>query len=209
MGKLELNFKQIGLIIVLTLGALMLLLPDSDANQYSFKPETIAELIDSGADQISPEELSRWIIKGKNHYQLIDIRSEDEYGVATIKGAVNIPLERLLKKDTIQNELSDSQMVVIFSNGNSHAHQAWLVLSAAGKNVYVLEGGFNAWAQKVLAPKISKDPSDDEIMSYLTLKAVSQFLGGGGSGDVGDLKPGQKKKRPMKGRKKRKLKGCA
>ncbi|MCP4135791.1 MAG: rhodanese-like domain-containing protein [bacterium] len=202
--------KQTGVIIALILGALMLLLPTQDKTKYSFEPSLLAKAISNNEDQVSPVELSDWIIKGKNDYQLIDIRSEKEYGNGSIKGAENIPLEKLLKKETINDELSDSKIIVLYSTGNSHAHQAWLVLKSVGKDAYVLEGGYNFWNSMILNPKLpSREASDDEILKYKKAKYIAAFFGGSSAQvESADGATPQAKKPVKRKKKKKKLEGC-
>ena len=71
---------------------------------------------------------------------IIDIRSEEDFSKGAIKNAVNIPLQKLLKKETLNSEFNVPKTVVLYSNGNSHAHQAWLVLKSAGVDALVLQG---------------------------------------------------------------------
>ena len=123
---MKLENKQIGVLVAAILAIIMLFLPGTDQSKYSFKPEALAKSISESEDQLSPRELSEWIIEGRKDYQLIDIRKKAEFKKGQINGALNIPLKKLLLKKTIEQELGD-KLTVIYSNGNSHAHQAWLV----------------------------------------------------------------------------------
>ena len=208
---MRLEGKQIGFVIALVLACIMLFLPSQNSSKYSFDPEAIAKSIDAQEDQIDPRTLSEWIIEGRRDFQVIDIRSEKEFEESSIKGAENIPLQELLRKDTIEG-LSEDKLVVIYSNGNSHAGQAWLVLNTAGIDAYVLEGGLNYWNSFIMNPKApSGAPSDDEILRFRARKAVGNYLGGGSSvvsTPADDIPKSKKKiiKKPRK--KKKKLKGC-
>ncbi|PKL37415.1 MAG: hypothetical protein CVV44_13755 [Spirochaetae bacterium HGW-Spirochaetae-1] len=210
--KLKLENRQIAVYTALILAVIMLFLPGSSKNKYRFEPEVMAKTINEKGDQVSPQDLSQWIIEGKTDYQLIDIRNSEEYAKGNIKTSENIPLENLLKRSTIDTDLSDSKMIILYSNGNSHAHQAWLVLKAAGKDAYVLEGGFNHWVAAILNPEPAKDSSDDEILKYNLAASISSYFGGGNavkstdnpvkstdSKGSGAVKPKSKKK---------KLEGC-
>lgn len=176
---MKLEGKQIGIYTALILAFIMLFLPSSDNSKYSFDPAVLAAAINDGQDHVSPGRLAEMIISEDKTFLLVDIRKPEDFQIATIKNAVNIPIEKLLKKETIERELPDDKTVIIFSNGNTHAHQAWLVLKAAGKNVQVLENGYNGWVQAVLTPRLPSDNTDDEILRYKRDKAVGGFLGGG------------------------------
>ncbi|MCP4146709.1 MAG: rhodanese-like domain-containing protein [bacterium] len=206
---MKLETKHIGVVIALVLGVMMLFLPTQDASTYRFQPEELAKQITENQDQLDPGTLSQWIIEGRRDYRLIDIRSEKEFNTGHIKGAENIPMEELLKKSTI-DELTDEKLMVLYSNGSSHAGQAWLVMKTAGFDSYVLEGGFNYWNKIILNPKApTGEVSDDEILRYSSQLAIKSYFGGGGT-EAGNVAPTVKKKtiirRPK--RKKKKLKGC-
>jgi len=208
---MKLENKQIGVFTALILGFIMLFLPPADKSKYSFNPTALARDILDSQDHVTPGELSEWIIAGKKDYQLIDIRSEAEFAKGSIKGAENIPLEKLLQKKTVERDLNEEGMIIIFSTGNSHAHQAWLVLNAAGKDVYALEGGYNYWSEVILNPKFPANiESDDEILKYNAAVSVANYFGGA-SGSVNDADTGKSKPKAKKRRKakRKKLKGCS
>ncbi|MEN8154910.1 MAG: rhodanese-like domain-containing protein [Acidobacteriota bacterium] len=204
--------KQLGISTALILGIIMIFLPGHDESKYQFDPENLSKMIVEGEDQISPETLSEWIIEERSDYRLIDIRTEKEYTEGHIKSSENITLGDILKKDIIEELTEDPKIIVIYSNGNSHANQAWLILKSAGIDVYVVEGGMNYWNKRILNPKQPSDmASDDEILTYRTKTAIAGFFGGGSGTNVSNkttipLKKKIFKKKPKK--KKKKLEGC-
>ncbi len=208
---MKLQGKQIGLLIALILGAIMIFLPAQDDVKYRIDPEALGKSILESEDHIQPQTLSEWIIEGRRDYMLIDIRPEGEFAQNNIKGAVNIPLPELLKRETLDGLPSNDKLIVIYSNGNSHAAQAWTVMKSAGINAYLLEGGLNYWSEAILNPQPpTGEFSDDEILRYKTAAAVANYLGGGSgtSQETSAAQPEKKNKiiRPQKTKKK--LKGC-
>jgi rhodanese-related sulfurtransferase len=210
--KLKLENRQIGVFAVLIIAFIMLLLPGQDKSKYAFKPDAIAGVIKEGKDHVSPADLSQWIIEGKNDFTLVDIRSKEEFEKGHIKNAKNIPLDTLMKRSTIESEFVDGKMVVLYSNGTSHAAQAWLVLKTAGVDCNILDGGYNYWNETVLNPK---DPgagaADDEILKYQAAQSVADYFGGASQMKSGDgAKSGDAgAKAPVKREgKKKKLQGC-
>ena len=196
--------------IIIIIAVSLFMLSGRGLNKYVFDSAELANEISKNKDQISPNNLSEWIIEGKADYKLIDIRMPEEFAAGSIKGAVNIPLAKILERKTMNSELPEHKKNIIFSNGDSHANQAWLILKAAGKNVYVLEGGYNYWNKLVLNPQLpSTTPSDDEVLQYKKAKGVADYFGGGtGAADVnikgGDAAAGKtgadlKKKKQVKG----------
>jgi rhodanese-related sulfurtransferase len=208
---LKLENRQIAVFAVLIIAVIMLFLPGQDKKRFSFNPEVLAGTIEEGKDQVSPFELSKWIIAGKNDFKLVDIRSELEYKSGHIKGAVGIPMSRLLKRSTIDSEFADGKMVIVYSNGSSHAAQVWMVLKSAGVEAYVLEGGYNFWNETVLNPKEPlPGSSDDEVLKYQALKSVADHFGAGTKPQQAvDKQPNKPSpKAAPSGGKKKKLQGC-
>lgn len=202
--------KQIGVLIALVLGLVILFLPAQENNKFKFNPEVLTKNINETEDHIAPQTLSEWVIEGRRDYYLIDIRAENEYAQGNIKSSVNIPLEQLLQRGTLE-ELPEDKLILLYSNGNSHAAQAWLVMKTAGYDTYYLEGGFNHWNKTILNPQApSPDASDDEILQYKTQQAVSNYFGGQSpSSASGQAAPGTTKKKIIRRpKKKKKLKGC-
>jgi rhodanese-related sulfurtransferase len=204
--------KQIGVLVALVLAIVILFLPGQDSKKYRFDPQTIAGSIEESEDQIDPKTVSEWIIEGRRDFMLIDIRDSEAFEQGHIKGAENIPMSQLLQKDTL-DELPEDKLMVIYSNGSSHAAQVWLVMKTAGFDSYMLEGGFNYWNRVIMNPKVPVgEVSDDEILRYKTQLAVKSYFGGDAavvSGQVASLdKPKTKKIIRKPGKKKKKLKGC-
>lgn len=207
---MKLSLKQVGIVIALVLGVLILFLPAQDNSGYKFDPESLSKEIAQSSDQIDPGSLSEWLIEGRRDFMLVDIRSEKEFADGAIKGAENIPLDTLLLRDTIES-LPTEKLIVLYSNGSSHAAQAWLVLKSAGFDSYTLEGGYNYWNKYIMNPEAPKpDAPDDEILRYRTRIAVKNHFGGGAETAVADQTQPVKKKKIIKRppRKKKKLKGC-
>jgi len=62
-----------------------------DGQKYSVDPQTGRTI---GAKEISPEELKKYIDE-KTKSLIIDVRDPDAFAKQTIKGAINIPIDRL------------------------------------------------------------------------------------------------------------------
>ena len=210
--QIKLENRQVGVFAALIIAVIMIFLPGQDRKRYSFNPDAIAGTISESREHVSPGDLSQWIIQGKNDFTLVDIRSKEEFAKGHIRTAKNIPLPVLLKRSTMEREFIDGKMVVLYSNGTSHAAQAWLVLKTAGIDCYVLEGGYNYWVETVLKPsEPAAGAPDDEILKYRAAQSVADHFGGAaqpkdsveGSGK-GAKTPGA----PVKRGGKKKLQGC-
>ena len=88
------------------------------------------------------------------------------------------------------------------------------MLKAAGKDVVVLNGGYNGWVESILNPKLSQNVNDDEILKYKCRKFNSFLFRGERRGTKGGAEKDKKEpataaeptKSPAK--KKGKVGGC-
>ncbi len=105
--------------------------------------------------QLLKEPLLNWVTQSegvamvKAGAGLLDVRLENEYKNANIKGSINIPLYMLrLKRDS----LDIKRKYVIYCDTGRRSSAAAFLLSERGFDVYVLKGGLTAVA-KPQAPK--------------------------------------------------------
>jgi len=97
--------------------------------------------------QVSPAELFSALHDQSLKPVILDVRPEAGYNLFHIQGAKNIQMEDLssFAKDLIA-EYTANRIIIVMSNEEVLATQAWKVLAAEGvANVYILEGGINNW----------------------------------------------------------------
>ncbi len=108
---------------------------------------TAEEALQKRLVQISPAELFKARYDQKLKLTMIDVRPEAQYNLFHLRGALNFPLETL--RTHIPELLASSApnaVYVVMSNDETLATEAWRLLVAEGvPNVYLLEGGLNAW----------------------------------------------------------------
>jgi rhodanese-related sulfurtransferase len=104
-------------------------------------------LLDNREVQISPAELYTTMYDNKLVTVMIDVRSEADYNLYHINGAVNVPqpqVESVVPK--LLAQYSPHTVYVVMSNDEAAATEAWKKLVANSvTNVYILEGGLNNW----------------------------------------------------------------
>ena len=98
-------------------------------------------------DEYFPEEIPMLVEYQDPAYQLIDIRSPDEFLIGHIETAINIPAYNLLDHQnlTFFNELAiDSVTIIFYGKNQLEANTPWLLLKQLGyNNIKVLLGGYN------------------------------------------------------------------
>ena len=171
------TWKQFGMFTLLLVGVILAFSP---VNQNSYSGESATDLtkqIVSKEDHISAEELGHMIIDGDPDFMVIDVRSEEEYNAFHIEPSINIPLEELLMPETL-DELDDEKLLILYSNGGTHAAQGWVLLQQQGfDNCTVLLGGLNYWMDVYTNP----DPptghyAEHDMFKYQFLKSAGPKL---------------------------------
>lgn len=110
----------------------------------------IMEMVDGAQDHIEPAELADAILAGDTNLVVIDIRPAVDFAGFNIRGAISLPLNELAKG--LAPEMRGKR-IVLYSNGTTHAAQAWIALRQAGfANVYVLTDGIAGFWRECLTP---------------------------------------------------------
>lgn len=93
---------------------------------------------------IAPAELGALLLSHPE-IRLLDVRTAGEYETAHIRGAYNVPLDRLGEHgDEIRATVEEP--VVLVCQSGQRARKAEAALQSAGMpNLHVLEGGVNGW----------------------------------------------------------------
>jgi adenylyltransferase/sulfurtransferase len=99
-----------------------------------------------GGWDITAEELAVRV-KGGNHLRLLDVREPHELQISRIQGATLIPLGQLAAR---LSELDSAEEMVVFCKAGTRSARALELLVSAGfRKVKNLQGGINAWAERV------------------------------------------------------------
>ena len=126
-------------------------------------------------DHIDAMELSRLITAGNPGLVVVDLRSPEEYDQFHLRGAIHIPLERLPAEADAR--LPRDGLVVLYSNGTTHAAQAWLELRHWGwTNARVLTDGLLGFWRECLTPPslsglIDEQTSKGQFAAFAARKA--------------------------------------
>ncbi len=87
---------------------------------------------------VGVDEFKKLLASKRTDLMIIDVRGADEYKKATIKGAVNIPLDEMEKR---LSEIPKDREVVLFCNTGVRAEMAYTLLKKRGfNNVKYLNG---------------------------------------------------------------------
>jgi rhodanese-related sulfurtransferase len=208
----SITWKQLGVIVLFLIGIILAFSPVNHNSNYSESAIEIAKQIIGKEDHISAEELGHMIIDGDPDFIVIDVRRQEEYNNFHIEPSVNIPLEDLLKPETL-DEIDNDKLIILYSNGGTHAAQGWVLLQQLGfDNSTVLLGGLNYWVDVYTNPEPPTGHyADHDMFNYQFLKSAGPKLLGNAtsissSSDV--QKPVKIKPRGKKKKKKAADDGC-
>ncbi|MDX5583549.1 MAG: rhodanese-like domain-containing protein [Aureibaculum sp.] len=171
---------QILAFILLFLAAGLVLLPKYKKNE-GVAPDLFVKNVISSERYISTDLLAEKLVNEDPSVLLIDTRSEDEFKNFALPNAINIPLKNLLDEDF--NGYIDQNVydVILYSNDNFYADQAWMISNRLGyTNLYVLKGGLNEWFNTIINPKLPDETMPQEAFElYSFRKAAGMFFGVG------------------------------
>jgi rhodanese-related sulfurtransferase len=164
-------------ILVILAGGLVLL-PKYKKHE-GIKTEQLLSNIISPERYITTDYLADKLISQDPSYLLIDVRDEKSFNEYTLPNAINIPLAKLLEEDSEMFLNQDQYDVVLFSNDNFYADQAWILCNRLDyKNLHVLRGGLNEWYNTIINPLKPLETMPEEAFKLYTFrKAASMYFG--------------------------------
>src|SRR5689334_5338687 len=110
----------------------------------------LARIVEHEDDHVTATELAKWIRDDKTGLRVIDIRSDSEFNEFHIPGARRVALGEIARMP-----LDSAATYVLYSEGGTHAAQAWFLLRARGVNqVFFLRGGLYEWLEQVMNPRV-------------------------------------------------------
>ncbi|MDP3359372.1 MAG: rhodanese-like domain-containing protein [Lutibacter sp.] len=174
---LAFRYKILAAILILLAGGLVLL-PKYQKHE-GIKPEELLSNTISPERYMTTDRLAHILINQDPSFILIDVRDEKSFASYSLPNAINIPLEKLFDEGS-DSYLNQNQFdVVLFSNDNFYADQAWILCNRLGyKHMRVLKGGVNEWYATIINPlKPADNMPVTDFELYATRKAASMFFG--------------------------------
>ena len=126
----------------LVLGALAAVAREpSPLSRGQIDVNALATMISREQDHVDAADLARWITERRSGLRIIDLRSVAEFQASHVPSAEHVSLDELG-----QIHFAPTDTIVLYSQGGTHAGQAWVLLRALGlQHVYFLSGGLDEW----------------------------------------------------------------
>jgi len=138
------KFLILGLVLfIFVLGAAVLTLsPGKEKESYVLGAE-------NSFTSLSSNEFNQKLNSGK--YELIDVRTSDEYNDGHLKNAVNNDFYQTVAFSKYLDSLDKSKSYLIYCRTGHRSGNALKIMQAKGfSNVNDLSGGYNAWVSSGL-----------------------------------------------------------
>lgn len=173
------RYQMLAAILIL-LATGLVLLPDYQKHE-GIEPQLFINKAMSNERFISTDIVADKIINKDPSLVLVDVRSESEFAKFSLPNAINIPLDKFLNEEAdnvIDQNIVD---VVLFSNDNYKANEAWLLGNRLGyTNLYIMKGGLNEWFNTIISPKLPEETMPREAFElYNQRKAAGLYFGVG------------------------------
>jgi len=159
-----------GALVVAAGLALISVRPAASPAQLS----AIGREIEDERDHVGPLDLATWIRDRRPGLRIIDVREGLDSTTYLIPGAEAVRLEQIGGL-----AIAPGQHLVLYSDGGTHAAQAWVLLRMRGiTDVHVLKDGMAAWEDEVLSPRMPAVAADSARQRYERARSLALWFGG-------------------------------
>ena len=125
-------------------------------------------------EYIAAPELAERILRGDPALRVWDLRSPEEFAQMHVPTAQPMTLEALAGE-----ALTDGVTVVIYSDDDRRAFEAWTLVRRRGhRDVLLLRQGLYEWIGRVLEPRLAVDATPEERAQFEQAAGLSRFFGG-------------------------------
>jgi len=170
----------IPVVLLVGLAFILVLLPKK--KPYNELPaKDLLKQVTSSSKFISPEFVADRLIKKDPSMILVDVRSEDLFREYSLPGALNIPLQEIVKPAQMELLSQEGIDYIFYSTGDVLADQAWILCKRQRiDHIYVMKGGLNEWFSSFfMSLPPAETASNEEIELYQFRSAVRQYFTGG------------------------------
>jgi rhodanese-related sulfurtransferase len=171
--------KYLGFAALILLGVILAFSPIDEMSVKKVTTDELLHQLHNQSSYITADEVAHMIIDKDPSFQIIDIRSQEDFKAYSIPGSFNLPIGKLFVPEAADLIDPDKNLVLV-SNGNTKAGQAWILMRSNGyEDVFVLQGGMNYWVNVFSNPKQPDVGAvDDEIFRYQFRKSAGPIMMG-------------------------------
>ncbi|KAK3613983.1 hypothetical protein LTR56_027552 [Elasticomyces elasticus] len=98
-------------------------------------------VVDGNVRILHPEDLANLT----DDWELVDVRSDEDFFEGHLRGAINVPLERL--RGSAKALIDQAKRILLYSEVGYRGYLAYRILDQTGRDVYNLDGGYKSVVQ--------------------------------------------------------------
>lgn len=140
------------------LGLILALLPLPGNRTLTVKPKKLLAQALHSESYFTVDQVARLVVSEDSTFQLIDLRTREEFLAYNIPGSINIPYNELLKKDPggfLNNKKTKN---IFYSNGGLNSGYAFILTRGMNyQNTFAMKGGLNEWFNTVMNSTFTGD----------------------------------------------------
>jgi rhodanese-related sulfurtransferase len=161
-------------VIAIVLAVLAPLAGSPYSSQHaSIDVTSLARAVSREEDHVTALELAQWIKERRAGLRVVDVRSAEDYATFHVPRAEHLSLDSLASAPFRSDET-----IVLYSEGGTHAAQAWVFLRALGyRKVFFLRGGLYEWLDQVMNPTLA-DTTAAARAAFERAAVLSRYFGG-------------------------------
>ena len=165
---------------MLSLGLILAFVPKEAMKSEKVSQKQIISELKEKAYFITADALAAMLVEKDPTVKLVDVRDAFDFQKFSLPNATNLNIENIVSDEWSEFMNQDKYTIVIYSNGNVDAVEAWMLCRMKGyENIFVLQGGLNNWYETILNPqKPASTMADEELAKYEFRKAAGSSLGG-------------------------------
>ena len=142
----KMNVRIFLSINIIAIAIVMMLVPGKVGKKGQPLPIQQVRSLNKESQSIDADKAARIINQSDSKYQLIDVRSSEEFLAFNLPGSINIPFNELMATPFQGYLKQDEKTNILYSNGDYLSNMACALLSAKGyENNITLQGGLNGW----------------------------------------------------------------
>lgn len=149
----EYKYHSMAIVGTIVIAGLVSFMPNRSDYVFAKAEKLDMEMAQEKAQRISPEELAYRILDNDHTITIIDLRSPEVYAKTGLPGSINIPYEDLLNRgwsDVLDNH--EKRKLFVADDEALELRACCISMKGGYQNLYVLSGGYEAFANKILNP---------------------------------------------------------
>ena len=143
-------------VLLLPLSLMLALLPLSANRSFTSRPDNLLSGVLAPEVSFSVDQVARFIVLEDSTFQLIDLRSAEEFKKLCIPGSLNVPYADFIKNDPDIYLNNKNIKTIFYSNGDFDSNYAMVYSRGLGyTGTYVMNGGLSEWVNTVMESRFS------------------------------------------------------